>query len=215
MTKNTDAQFGANEFVLHSVVVKGFASEASLQIATGIPAGQVHAVLNAYRQQGLVAYREGRVVGWSATADGRNLNRSNLDTSLNTGAVQRMAAIYATFKVANTQIKELCTRWQLRSSTSSNPILNDHTDEAYDQGIIGELRKFHGSAARTCRDLGEVVERFDIYEVRLGNALAAIEAGHTEQFTQPLSDSYHDIWMELHQDLLLTLNLQRGEKEDA
>jgi hypothetical protein len=36
-------------------------------------------------------------------------------------------------------------------------------------------------------------------------------AGDRAAFTAPLVESYHTVWFELHQDLLLTLGRQRGE----
>jgi hypothetical protein len=47
------------------------------------------------------------------------------------------------------------------------------------------------------------------YRARLGQAVEAIRQGDRDKFTKPLCDSYHDIWMELHQDLILTLGVQR------
>jgi len=40
-------------------------------------------------------------------------------------------------------------------------------------------------------------------------ALEAVQAGDHERLAAPLRDSYHDVWMELHQDLLLSLDRQR------
>jgi hypothetical protein len=47
------------------------------------------------------------------------------------------------------------------------------------------------------------------YGDRLSDAVDGLRRGDRDKFTKPLSDSYHDIWMELHQDLILTLGLQR------
>ena len=41
------------------------------------------------------------------------------------------------------------------------------------------------------------------------SALSRVESGDRDGFTRPLANSYHDIWMELHEDLLTGLKLAR------
>jgi hypothetical protein len=47
------------------------------------------------------------------------------------------------------------------------------------------------------------------YGRRLSRALARVQAGDGDGFTRPLTNSYHDVWMELHEDLVATLGLVR------
>jgi hypothetical protein len=47
---------------------------------------------------------------------------------------------------------------------------------------------------------------------RLTTALEKVKAGDQKQFTGVMCGSYHDVWMELHQDLLLTLGIDRAEE---
>src|SRR6266700_2778244 len=42
---------------------------------------------------------------------------------------------YDAFLAGNEEFKVLCTDWQLRAGTGE-PVLNDHTDEAYDAAIV-------------------------------------------------------------------------------
>ena len=48
---------------------------------------------------------------------------------------------------------------------------------------------------------------------RFEHAYARVAAGDTDYFTKPLIGSYHDVWMELHEDLLTTLGIERKEGE--
>ncbi len=58
--------------------------------------------------------------------------------------------------------------------------------------------------------LGEVGDaRLDRYAERLAEAEAAVRSGDMRRFTTPLNDSYHDIWMELHHDLLASFDRER------
>ena len=51
--------------------------------------------------------------------------------------------------------------------------------------------------------------RFETYRRRLTAALARVRRGDREWFTSPTLDSYHTVWFELHEDLLVALGLTR------
>jgi pyruvate,orthophosphate dikinase len=46
---------------------------------------------------------------------------------------------------------------------------------------------------------------------RLRRALAEIRAGDDTMVAAPIKDSYHTVWFELHEDLLLLANRERKE----
>lgn len=87
--------------------------------------------------------------------------------------------------------------------------MNDHSDKKYDQGVIVRLEKIHLDALAAVTQLSNGLARLAMYGPRLTNALARVQAGEQAAFARPMADSYHDIWMELHQDLLVTLQLER------
>ena len=51
------------------------------------------------------------------------------------------------------------------------------------------------------------------YEAEFENAMAKLDEGDNAWFASPILDSYHSVWMHLHQDLILTLGLTRAEDE--
>ena len=55
--------------------------------------------------------------------------------------------------------------------------------------------------------------RFASYALRLTRALERFKGGDGAALARPLSGSYHDVWMELHQDLLLSLAKERGDSD--
>jgi hypothetical protein len=59
--------------------------------------------------------------------------------------------------------------------------------------------------------LGGALARFRPYRPRFDWAATRVQTGSLEWFTTPLIGSYHDVWMELHEDLLLTLGFDRWE----
>jgi hypothetical protein len=52
------------------------------------------------------------------------------------------------------------------------------------------------------------------YQPRLNSALTAFSDGNTEALARPMTGSYHDVWMELHEDLLLALARQRTDEDE-
>ena len=53
--------------------------------------------------------------------------------------------------------------------------------------------------------------RFDGYARRLRRALDAISAGDHTMVAAPIKDSYHTVWFELHEELLVLSGRQRTE----
>jgi hypothetical protein len=92
-------------------------------------------------------------------------------------------------------------------------VLNDHADQAHDDRVLAELRQLHDAALPLASALGRLFDRYAHYGPRLAAALARIEAGELDWFTKPLVDSYHTVWFEMHEDLLLTLGRQRSTEE--
>ena len=59
------------------------------------------------------------------------------------------------------------------------------------------------------------ITRFGPYSVAFAAALIRLRAGDGDAFTKPLTGSYHDVWMHLHEDLLLTLDRPRSDLDEA
>ena len=60
--------------------------------------------------------------------------------------------------------------------------------------------------------LTEALGRFGHYGPRLDFALSQVESGDINWFTKPSLDSYHEVWFELHEDLLVTLGIDRASE---
>jgi hypothetical protein len=196
--------------VLHALTVKGVASEAALADVTGIPEDQISAELQQMLEAGLVRYRKGRLGGLALLDAGRAEHRALLPGDVGEEAKAALTEVYAAFLPVNGRFKNLCTRWQLRG-----PEPNDHTDADYDAGLVGELAALHTEATAFLEPAALVLARLGRYPLRLGAALERVSDGEVAAFTKPLSDSYHDIWMELHQDLLTTLGRTRDARDEG
>lgn len=159
--------------------------------------------------EGLVELRTGRRAGWALTPAGRVRLQSSLAAELDGGGLREaVAASYERLVPLNAAFKELCTRWQLRGFDPM--ILNDHDDAEYDRRLVCELANLHRDVVAVIGETAAVLPRFEPYAGRLARALERLEGGGLEWFTKPGIGSYHDVWMQLHQDFLLTLGRERG-----
>lgn len=60
--------------------------------------------------------------------------------------------------------------------------------------------------------LTAVLARFGGYDTRFGAATARAQAGETAWVDRTDVDSYHRVWLELHEDLFATLGIDRGRR---
>jgi hypothetical protein len=58
-------------------------------------------------------------------------------------------------------------------------------------------------------DLATAVPRLSLYRRRLLEALTAIDDGQSQRFTGVMCESFHDVWMELHEDLIVLQKINR------
>jgi hypothetical protein len=65
------------------------------------------------------------------------------------------------------------------------------------------------------RHVARHVDRFGRYRSRLRAALARVDEGDHDWLTSPRVDSYHSVWMQLHEDLLLALGTDRSDEPDT
>jgi len=199
--------------VAHALRVKGFSEGPALADATGHSLDDTLGLLSDLAAEELVRRREGGISGWSLTIEGRKAHESWLNNErVAAGCDAEIATGYDTFLLRNDEFKALCTDWQLRSVDGALAP-NDHTDEAYDAAIVERLGALHETVVPSVAALAEAHARFGPYSARLTSACARVQEGDRSAIARPLSGSYHDVWMELHQDLLLTLGRERGDAD--
>jgi hypothetical protein len=193
--------------VLHALRLSGFAAPDRIARATGLDEPAVTAVLQRAATDGHATERTGRISGWVLTADGRAEHAALLDIELRErGARADVEAADRAFVELNEPFKELCSRWQLRPDGS----INDHTDPAHDAAVVADLGPLHERVVALTDRLAGALPRFGRYPRAFTAARDRLAAGDPRAFAAPLSESYHDVWMELHQDLLSTLGRERS-----
>jgi hypothetical protein len=128
--------------------------------------------------------------------------------------VDRASAALDAFVVLDARVKQTVTAWQMREVDGVNAF-NDHADAAYDAGIIAQLDALHGDVGRWLSPLVSGLPRLTAYGERLGRAVAAARGGDGRYIASPRVDSYHGIWFELHEELILLAGRSRADEVAA
>lgn len=201
--------------VMHGLRLKGFAEPPAVAEAVDVDEQLAKAVLDDLVAEGLASYREGRMSGFTLTPVGRSDHARRLSEELDRHGVRdAIVAAYRRFLTRNQDLLGVCTAWQLREDgPSGEPVVNDHSDPAYDARVIEQLGEIDAWIQPVCAELAASLARYGRYGPRLTHALERLRAGDLDWFTKPMIPSYHTTWFELHEDLLATLGIERGQEE--
>jgi hypothetical protein len=115
---------------------------------------------------------------------------------------------YRRFLTINTELLRLCSDWQVRPGGMPN----DHRDPEYDWAIFDRLSSIDDRVGPLVSSVARAVDRFGPYRERLRTARRLVDDGDHEWLTSPRIDSYHTVWMQLHEDLLLALGKERASE---
>jgi hypothetical protein len=191
--------------VHHALRIKGFAKVDHLSPLAGLEETILVQHLEVMQGDGVTQYREARSL-WQLTPAGRDAHPPLLEADAGRpGFREGLAASYGDFLELNEDFKALCGDWQLRDGAP-----NDHTNAAYDKKVLARLAKLDAHAQKVVGSFGRVAHRFAGYAPRLVQCRAAVEGGEQKMFTGVMCGSYHDVWMELHEDLILTQGIDRS-----
>jgi hypothetical protein len=118
-------------------------------------------------------------------------------------------AAYDEFRSVNAEFKALVTDWQLKDGQP-----NTHEVAGYDAAVLARLDDVHRRVTPIIAAAAAQLPRLSGYSVKLQTALDNIHAGQTMWLARPLIDSYHTVWFELHEELILATGRTR-ETDDA
>lgn len=183
--------------VLHRLRIVGVATGDALATATGLSNAELAAHLDSLEKRSLVGASSRLPGGKVITAQGREAHGCLLHDAIYPAPLSGRA--YQKFSVLNDEFKSVCTAWQLGPDGSPNT----HSDPDYDQSVLARLWVVHDAIAVVIQELAQVAVHLEHYAARLSEAAHRVAKGDRSALAFPLSDSYHDIWMELHQDLRL------------
>jgi hypothetical protein len=120
-----------------------------------------------------------------------------------------ISATYSDFRAVNNEFKALVTDWQVRGGQP-----NTHDDPDYDAAVLNRLDEVHQRMTPVVGAAAAQLPRLSRYSIKLQTALDNVRAGDTVWLSRPLIDSYHTVWFELHEELILAAGMTR-ETDDA
>ena len=80
--------------------------------------------------------------------------------------------------------------------------------------MLGRLDQVHRRVTPIVEAVSAELPRLGRYGAKLQSAVDRVRAGETMWLSRPLIDSYHTVWFELHEELIIAAGLTR-EAEDA
>lgn len=197
--------------VLHAVRITGFADTPVIAHRYGLDAAETEEALRDAEARGWVEHTAfAGTGGWSLTESGRAENERLLTAELaRADGADEVRDVYREFLPLNALLLQACTDWQLRPTAGDRLAVNDHSDPAWDAGILYELAGIDRALPPLADRLGSVLTRFRGYDTRFAAALARARAGEGAWVDRTDVDSCHRVWFELHEDLIATLGLDR------
>jgi hypothetical protein len=186
--------------VLQAVRLKGRVGLADLAATLGEDADDLAGTVDRLTQSGLLV--DGKALRISP--DGRMRLDELLAAERQHVDAAALAAAYADFRAINTEFKAIVTDWQLKNGQP-----NTHEDTDYDAAVFGRLDNVHRRAVPIVAAVAVQLPRLGRYSAKLQAALDNIHTGETVWLSRPLIDSYHTVWFELHEELILAAGLSR------
>jgi hypothetical protein len=146
--------------------------------------------------------------GLRVTSEGRDAHTCWARLEPGSDAEAALRRSYEAFLALNRELIRVCNDWQVRPGG----VPNDHNDPPYDWSVVDRLQALDERATPVIARVGRVHARFTTYRPRLRAALERVDEGEHEWLTSPRCDSYHTVWMQLHEDVLLALGADRADE---
>jgi len=188
----------------HALRIKGFAKVDMVADIAAVTPDEAEIYLNVLLERELAMFREQRGL-WQLTPAGKETHREELRIDTPDSVRSGLTPAYTDFLVLNASFKDLCGDWQLKEGAP-----NDHSDTQYDKQVIERLVEMNKLASPIVETMGDVLGRIAPYAPRMLTSSQRVVAGENSMFTGVMCGSYHDVWMELHEDLILTQGIDRA-----
>jgi hypothetical protein len=141
-------------------------------------------------------------VGCMLTEAGQQHHAELLEAQRAQIDLEAVRALYERFLAVNQPTKSKCAEWQKLA------------DDAFDRRFViaTDLQDILVRVSTTITRTSEHVPRFAGYPPRMETALGRVLEGEAEYLTSPKVASFHNVWMECHEDYLLTLGISREDE---
>jgi hypothetical protein len=186
--------------VLQAVRLKGRVAAADLAATLGEDLADVVTTVEQLMQSGLLAKSEVLKI----SPRGRARLGELLAAERNRADSTALTAAHGDFRAVNAELKALVTDWQVKNGQP-----NTHEDADYDAAVLARLDRVHRQVVPIIAAAAVHLPRLSRYSAKLQAARDKINAGDTAWLSRPIIDSYHTVWFELHEELILAAGLTR------
>jgi len=197
--------------LLGALLVKGYAAAEAVAASLLVSPDAAGEALDRLVDEGLAEPAAG---SFRLTAGGKAVARERIAAAAAAWGPENAEAALDAFLALDRRMKETVTAWQMRE-VDGTPVINDHTDAAYDARVLADLAALHADADAWLAPLVAGLPRLAAYRERLARANAAAQAGDGRFVASPRVDSYHSAWFELHEDLILLAGRNRADEVAA
>ncbi len=211
VTASLEAPAVTSDDVLRSLAVKGYATPEAAATALLTTATDIDTVYERLGADGLVEAAAG---SFRLTAGGKAAAKAILAADTERWGVDHALAALDAFLGLDRRMKETVTAWQMREVDGAQTF-NDHSAAEYDAKVMDDLTALHADASAWLRPLAAGLPRLAIYLERLEQAATAARGGDHRFVASPRVDSYHGVWFELHEDLILLAGRNRADEVAA
>ncbi len=197
--------------IVRALLIKGFATTDLLAPAVSTTPPALGPVVEEMASDGLIAESGGM---FQLTDEGKALGNQMIVADRDLWGVDRASEALDAFLPLDHRIKVVVTAWQM-SEVDGEPVLNDHSDQVYDAAVLADFAMVHRDAAAWLEPLHIELARLADYTSRLVRAASLVAEGDHMFIASPRVDSYHSIWFELHEDLILLAGRTRADEVEA
>lgn len=196
------------ELAVRGLAIKGYCDAAGLANALACSSEEAAALLDSLVADGLAERAAG---SFRLTADGKAVGAERLAEDRAAWGSEAAETALEAFVSLDRRMKQIVTSWQMKSEGE----INDHADAAYDAAVLAGLAELHVDVDVWLSPLVAGLPRLARYGERLAAAAASAAAGDGRFIASPRVDSYHGIWFELHEDLILLAGRTRADEVAA
>ena len=202
--------------LIHVMLIKGFVTPADLAPILFSTPESVSAHLDELVAAGLAELIGGSALAgmFQLSADGKAVGSEGIVADREKWGAENAVKALDDLLPFDLRMKAIMTDWQMREVVGQQ-VLNDHTDEAHDAAVLADFASLHTDSVTWLGSLTAGPARIAAYVARLDRAAAKVADGDTSYLASPRIDSFHNVWFELHEDLIQLAGRTREEEAAA
>ncbi len=206
----------SREAIIHVMGIKGFVTPNDLAPILFATPEAVATEIDALAAEGLANLLGGSALAgmFQLTDDGKAVAAEGIAADRESWGIDNATKALDDLLPLDNRMKAIMTDWQMRE-VDGQQVLNDHTDEDHDAKVLAEFDSLHSDSIAWLRELSAGLGRLASYVARLDRAAAEVAGGDTNYLASPRIDSFHNVWFELHEDLILLAGRTREEEVAA